>query len=164
MKKIILLLGICFWFSGVYAQKFNAKPLDEQGDVYEIKIRQFEKSFGKWFTAERVAKPTEGDVARRSAWRDSCTAKLLTPELKKILREAADKGGGSCWVTFYCDSDGKVQTVTFTMTSSVYVLLPGKILQELYREAMKMIMNPEYYTFDGEHDYAIDTIELMKRV
>ena len=54
--------------------------------------------------------------------------------------------------------------MTFTMTSSVYVLLPGKILQELYREAMKMIMNPEYYTFDGEHDYAIDTIELMKRV
>ena len=28
----------------------------------------------------------------------------------------------------------------------------------------KMIMNPEYYTFDVEHDYAIDTIELMKRV
>lgn len=163
MKRMMLLLGICFCFSGVYAQKFEATPLDEQGDVYEMKIRQFSKLFGKWFTTERVAKPTDKDVAERSSWRDSCTSKLLTPGLKEILKEAADKGGGSFWITFYCDSDGKVQTVTFTMTSSVYVLLPNKVLQELYGRAMKMVMNPDYYAFDGEHDYAIDTIELMKR-
>ncbi len=96
MKRIIMLLGICFCISGVYAQKFEATPLDEQGDVYEVKIRQFNKLFGKWFTAERVAEPTDGDVAQRSAWRDSCAVKLLTPELKEILKEAADKGGGSC--------------------------------------------------------------------
>ena len=120
--------------------------------------------FGKWFTAERVAEPTDGDVAQRSAWRDSCAVKLLTPELKEILKEAADKGGGSFWIAFYCDSDGKIQTVTFTMSSSVYVNLPNKILQELYRRAMDIVMNPGYYKFDGEHDYAIDTIELMQRV
>ena len=50
MKRIIMLLGICFCISGVYAQKFEATPLDEQGDVYEVKIRQFNKLFGKWFT------------------------------------------------------------------------------------------------------------------
>ena len=137
MKRIIMLLGICFCISGVYAQKFEATPLDEQGDVYEVKIRQFNKLFGKWFTAERVAEPTDGDVAQRSAWRDSCAVKLLTPELKEILKEAADK---------------------------VYVNLPNKILQELYRRAMDIVMNPGYYKFDGEHDYAIDTIELMQRV
>ena len=164
MKRIIILLGIYFCISGVYAQKFEATPLDEQGDVYEIKIRQFNKLFGKWFTAERVAEPTDGDVAQRSAWRDSCAVKLLTPELKEILKEAADKGGGSFWIAFYCDSDGKIQTVTFTMSSSVYVNLPNKILQELYRRAMDIVMNPGYYKFDGEHDYAIDTIELMQRV
>ena len=163
MKRIIMLLGICFCISGVYAQKFEATPL-EQGDVYEVKIRQFNKLFGKWFTAERVAEPTDGDVAQRSAWRDSCAVKLLTPELKEILKEAADKGGGSFWIAFYCDSDGKIQTVTFTMSSSVYVNLPNKILQELYRRAMDIVMNPGYYKFDGEHDYAIDTIELMQRV
>lgn len=70
MKRIIILLGICFCISGVYAQKFEATPLDEQGDVYEVKIRQFNKLFGKWFTVERVAEPTDGDVAQRSAWRD----------------------------------------------------------------------------------------------
>lgn len=48
MKRIIILLGIYFCISGVYAQKFEATPLDEQGDVYEIKIRQFNKLFGKW--------------------------------------------------------------------------------------------------------------------
>ena len=160
MKRIIMLLGICFCISGV----FEATPLDEQGDVYEVKIRQFNKLFGKWFTAERVAEPTDGDVAQRSAWRDSCAVKLLTPELKEILKEAADKGGGSFWIAFYCDSDGKIQTVTFTMSSSVYVNLPNKILQELYRRAMDIVMNPGYYKFDGEHDYAIDTIELMQRV
>ena len=159
-----MLLGICFCISGVSAQKFEATPLDEQGDVYEVKIRQFNKLFGKWFTAERVAEPTDGDVAQRSAWRDSCAVKLLTPELKEILKEAADKGGGSFWIAFYCDSDGKIQTVTFTMSSSVYVNLPNKILQELYRRAMDIVMNPGYYKFDGEHDYAIDTIELMQRV
>lgn len=164
MKRIIILLGIYFCISGVYAQKFEATPLDEQGDVYEVKIRQFNKLFGKWFTAERVAEPTDGDVAQRSAWRDSCAVKLLTPELKEILKEAADKGGGSFWIAFYCDSDGKIQTVTFTMSSSVYVNLPNKILQELYRRAMDIVMNPGYYKFDGEHDYAIDTIELMQRV
>ena len=164
MKRIIMLLGICFCISGVYALKFEATPLDEQGDVYEVKIRQFNKLFGKWFTAERVAEPTDGDVAQRSAWRDSCAVKLLTPELKEILKEAADKGGGSFWIAFYCDSDGKIQTVTFTMSSSVYVNLPNKILQELYRRAMDIVMNPGYYKFDGEHDYAIDTIELMQRV
>ncbi|HJF70075.1 MAG TPA: hypothetical protein K8V05_04900 [Butyricimonas virosa] len=164
MKRIIMLLGICFCISGVYAQKFEAAPLDEQGDVYEIKIRQFNKLFGKWFTAERVAEPTDGDAAQRSVWRDSCAVKLLTPELKEILKEAADKGGGSFWIAFYCDSDGKIQTVTFTMSSSVYVNLPNKILQELYRRAMDIVMNPGYYKFDGEHDYAIDTIELMQRV
>jgi len=164
MKRIIMLLGICFCISGVYAQKFEATPLDEQGDVYEVKIRQFNKLFGKWFTAERVAEPTDGDVAQRSAWRDSCAVKLLTPELKEILKEAVDKGGGSFWIAFYCDSDGKIQTVTFTMSSSVYVNLPNKILQELYRRAMDIVMNPGYYKFDGEHDYAIDTIELMQRV
>ena len=135
MKRIIILLGIYFCISGVYAQKFEATPLDEQGDVYEIKIRQFNKLFGKWFTVERVAEP-----------------------------EAADKGGGSFWIAFYCDSDGKIQTVTFTMSSSVYVNLPNKMLQELYRRAMEIMMNPNYYKFDGEHDYAIDTIELMQRV
>lgn len=164
MKRIIMLLGICFCISGVYAQKFEATLLDEQGDVYEVKIRQFNKLFGKWFTAERVAEPTDGDVAQRSVWRDSCAVKLLTPELKEILKEAADKGGGSFWIAFYCDSDGKIQTVTFTMSSSVYVNLPNKILQELYRQAMDIVMNPGYYKFDGEHDYAIDTIELMQRV
>ena len=164
MKRIIILLGIYFCISGVYAQKFEATPLDEQGDVYEIKIRQFNKLFGKWFTVERVAEPTDGDVAQRSEWRDSCAAKLLTPELKEILKEAADKGGGSFWIAFYCDSDGKIQTVTFTMSSSVYVNLPNKMLQELYRRAMEIRMNPNYYKFDGEHDYAIDTIELMQRV
>ena len=101
MKRIIMLLGICFCISGVYAQKFEATPLDEQGDVYEVKIRQFNKLFGKWFTAERVAEPTDGDVAQRSAWRDSCAVKLLTQELKEILKEAADKGGGSFWIAFY---------------------------------------------------------------
>ena len=136
MKRIIILLGIYFCISGVYAQKFEATPLDEQGDVYEIKIRQFNKLFGKWFTVERVAEPTDGDVAQRSEWRDSCAAKLLTPELKEILKEAADKGGGSFWIAFYCDSDGKIQTVTLTMSSSVYVNLPNKMLQELYRRAM----------------------------
>ena len=164
MKRIIILLGIYFCISGVYAQKFEATPLDEQGDVYEIKIRQFNKLFGKWFTVERVAEPTDGDVAQRSEWRDSCAAKLLTPELKEILKEASDKGGGSFWIAFYCDSDGKIQTVTFTMSSSVYVNLPNKMLQELYRRAMEIMMNPNYYKFDGEHDYAIDTIELMQRV
>ena len=164
MKRIIILLGIYFCISGVYAQKFEATPLDEQGDVYEIKIRQFNKLFGKWFTVERVAEPTDGDVAQRSEWRDSCAAKLLTPELIEILKEAADKGGGSFWIAFYCDSDGKIQTVTFTMSSSVYVNLPNKMLQELYRRAMEIMMNPNYYKFDGEHDYAIDTIELMQRV
>ena len=164
MKRIIILLGIYFCISGVYAQKFEATPLDEQGDVYEIKIRQFNKLFGEWFTVERVAEPTDGDVAQRSEWRDSCAAKLLTPELKEILKEAADKGGGSFWIAFYCDSDGKIQTVTFTMSSSVYVNLPNKMLQELYRRAMEIMMNPNYYKFDGEHDYAIDTIELMQRV
>ena len=164
MKRIIMLLGICFCISGVYAQKFEATTLDEQVDVYEVKIRQFNKLFGKWFTAERVAEPTDGDVAQRSVWRDSCAVKLLTPELKEILKEAADKGGGSFWIAFYCDSDGKIQTVTFTMSSSVYVNLPNKILQELYRQAMDIVMNPGYYKFDGEHDYAIDTIELMQRV
>lgn len=164
MKRIIILLGIYFCISGVYAQKFEATPLDEQGDVYEIKIRQFNKLFGKWFTVERVAEPTDGDVAQRSEWRDSCAAKLLTPELKEILKEAADKGGGSFWIAFYCDSDGKIQTVTFTMSSSVYVNLPNKMLQELYRRAMEIMMNLNYYKFDGEHDYAIDTIELMQRV
>ena len=164
MKRIIILLGIYFCISGVYAQKFEATPLDEQGDVYEIKIRQFNKLFGKWFTVERVAEPTDGDVAQRSEWRDSCAAKLLTPELKEILKEAADKGGGSFWIACYCDSDGKIQTVTFTMSSSVYVNLPNKMLQELYRRAMEIMMNPNYYKFDGEHDYAIDTIELMQRV
>ena len=116
------------------------------------------------YTVERVAEPTDGDVAQRSVWRDSCAAKLLTPELKKILKEAADKGGGSFWIAFYCDSDGKIQTVKFTMSSSVYVNLPNKMLQELYRRAMEIMMNPDYYKFDGEHDYAIDTIELMQRV
>lgn len=164
MKRIMLLLGICFCLSGVYAQKFEATSLDEQGDVYEVKIRQFDKLFGKWFTAERVAKPTDGNVVQRSSWRDSCTMELLTPELKKILREAVESDkGSSFWVTFYCDSDGKVQTVTFTMTSSVYVMLPNKMLQELYRRAMEIVMNVNYYAFDGEHDYAIDTIELVKR-
>ena len=164
MKRIIILLGIYFCISGVYAQKFEATPLDEQGDVYVIKIRQVNKLFGKWFTVERVAEPTDGDVAQRSEWRDSCAAKLLTPELKEILKEAADKGGISFWIAFYCDSDGKIQTVTFTMSSSVYVNLPNKMLQELYRRAMEIMMNPNYYKFDGEHDYAIDTIELMQRV
>ena len=164
MKRIIILLGIYFCISGVYAQKFEATPLDEQGDVYEIKIRQFNKLFGKWFTVERVAEPTDGDVAQRSEWRDSCAAKLLTPELKEILKEAADKGGGSFSIAINCDSDGKIQTVTFTMSSSVYVNLPNKMLQELYRRAMEIMMNPNYYKFDGELDYAIDTIELMQRV
>ena len=72
MKRIIILLGIYFCISGVYAQKFEATPLDEQGDVYEIKIRQFNKLFGKWFTVERVAEPTD-------AWRSGCFARHRGP-------------------------------------------------------------------------------------
>ena len=164
MKKFILLLGICFCISGVNAQKFKATPLDEQGDVYEIKIRQFDKLFAKWFTVEQVAKPANDKVAQRSVWRDSCAMKLLTPELNKKLKEVLTKSVGSFWITFYCDSDGKMQTVSFTMSSSVYMELPHKILQELYRLAMNITMNPEYYQFDGKHNYAVDTLELMKRV
>ena len=99
MKRIIMLLGICFCISGVYAQKFEATPLDEQGDVYEVKIRQFNKLFGKWFTAERVAEPTDGDVAQRSVWRDSCAVKLLTPELREILTKYYKNFIGRQWIS-----------------------------------------------------------------
>lgn len=162
MKKIILLLGICFCISGVNAQRFIATPLAD-GDVYEIKIKQFKKLYRDYFTPERLAKLTPGDGALRGEWRDSCAGRLLTADLTKLLKDVAGKDGGEFWVTFYLDKNGNVMTVTFTMTTTVYVRLTTEKLREIYNRALKEKPNPNYYAFDDEHDYAVEGVELMKR-
>ena len=152
MKKIILLLGICFYVVGVYAQKLETQTLDEKGDSYEVRIKHFNKLFGEAFTPEQ-----------RAAWREKCAKKLLTDQLKQILKQVATTEGGGLWVTFYIDKTGKVLTVKFMVTSGVYVKLPTKMQKELYNMAMEEKLDPSGYNFDDTRTYAVDGFDLMKR-
>lgn len=163
MKKIILLLGICFYVVGVYAQKLETQPLDEKGDSYEVRIKHFNKLFGGTFTPEKVAPLIQEKVAQRTVWREKCAKKLLTDQLKQILKQIAVTEGGGLWVTFYIDKTGKVLTVKFIVTSGVYVKLPTKIQKELYNMAMEEKLDPSGYNFDDTHTYAVDGFDLMKR-
>ncbi len=38
MKRMMLLLGLCFCISGLYAQKFETEVLDE-GNTYEVRVK-----------------------------------------------------------------------------------------------------------------------------
>ena len=78
MKKIILLLGICFYVVGVYAQKLETQTLDEKGDSYEVRIKHFNKLFGEAFTPEKVAPliQEKEKAAQRAAWREKCAKKF----------------------------------------------------------------------------------------
>ena len=163
MKKIILLLGICFYVVGVYAQKLETQPLDEKGDSYGVRIKHYNKLFGGPFNPEKVAPLIQEKVAQRTVWREKCAKKLLTDQLKQILKQIAVTEGGGLWVTFYIDKTGKVLTVKFIVTSGVYVKLPTKIQKELYNMAMEEKLDPSGYNFDDTHTYAVDGFDLMKR-
>lgn len=164
MKKIILLLGICFCISGVYAQRFESKPIDD-GDSFEIRNKSFNKLFGEMFVPEKLAplvkekKKTE----KRAEWRDKCAKRLITDKLKQVLREVGETEGGGLWVTFYIDETGNVLTVQFMASSTVYVKLPAKVLKELYNMAMKEKFDPSCYDFNNQRTYAVDGFDLMKR-
>lgn len=165
MKKIILLLGICFCITEIYAQKFETQALNEKGDSFEVRIKHFNKLFGTTFTSDSVAPliQEKGKAAQRSAWREKCAKKLLTGQMKQILREVAAIEGGGLWVTFYMDKTGKVITVKFIVTPGVYVKLSTKMQRELYNMAMEEKLDPSCYGFDKMHTYAVDGFDLMKR-
>ncbi len=165
MKKIILLLGVCFYFAGVYAQKLETHSLDETGDSFEIRIKHFNKLFGETFTPENVAPLVQKKekIAQRSTWRKECARKMLTDQLKQILKQVGATEGGGLWVTFYIDKTGKVLTVKFMVSSGVYVKLSTKMQKELYNMAMGEKFDPSGYDFDEAHTYAVDGFDLMKR-
>lgn len=164
MKRIVLLLGICLCISGVYAQKFEAKTLDEAGDSYEVQIKHFDKLFGEMFTAEKVAPLAPDKEKQRDAWRGKCAGKMLTDELRQVLKEVKDKDGGKFWITFYVDGAGQVLTVKFIMSATVYIKVTTKMLKALYNLAMQEKLDPACYLFDEEHVYAVEGVDLMKRV
>lgn len=164
MKKIMLLLGICLCISVVYAQCFESKPIDN-GDSFEIRIKNFDKLFGEIFVTEKLAplvkekKKTE----QRAEWRNRCAERLMTDKLKQILKEIGETEGGGLWVTFYMDRVGNVLSVQFIASSTVYVKLPVRILKELYNTAMKEKFDPACYGFNNQRSYAVDGFDLMKR-
>jgi hypothetical protein len=162
MRRIVLLLGICFCISGLYAQKLETNPLDD-GDNYEIRIKNFDKLFGERFTQENLAPLPADKAEQRETWRNECAGKLLTAELKQALKKIGNEEGGGFWITFYFDKEGKVLTVKFMMSVSVYINLSTKTLKALYNLAMQEKMNPENYSFITKHAYAVDGFELMKR-
>ena len=163
MKRIILLLGLCLCISSLYAQKFETEVLDE-GNTYEVRIKHFNKLFGEQFTPEKVASLPPNRAAQREAWREKCADKLLTEDLKAVIKEALKNDLGSFWITFYTDETGNVITVKFVMSSSIYIMVSTKILRELYTRAMKEKLNPDDYLFDGGRTYVLDAFELVKRV
>ena len=163
MRKILLVIGLFFCMSAVYAQKFEAVVLDAQGDEYEVRIKNFDKIYKNAFTEEEWAQPDSLKSGARSAWRNACSERLLTPELKATLREVAVKVGGGFWVKFYVDETGKPITVTFLMSATVYVNTSTKLLREIYNLAMKEKLDPSAYVFAEGDTYAMDTIDLMSR-
>lgn len=163
MRKVLLLIGLSFCVITVYAQKFEAIVLDEIGDEYEVRIKNFEKVFKDAFTEEEWAQPDSLKSGSRSAWRKACAERLLTPELKAKLREVAMKVGGGFWVRLYVDETGKPITVTIQMSATVYVNMPTKLLREIFNLAMQEKLDPANYVFEAGDTYAVDAIELMSR-
>lgn len=139
MKKYILLIGIYFYISGIYAQKFETYSLNEKGDLFEVRVKHFNKLFETTFMLDRIAPliQEKEKITQRRTWREKCAKKLLINQLKRILREVAAIERGGLWVTFYIDKTGKVITVKFIVTSGVYVKLSTKIQQELYNMSME---------------------------
>lgn len=164
MRKIFLLLSICFGVSIVYAQKFEARMLDEQGDEYEVRLKNFDKLYKDIFIEEKWAQPDSLKSSVRGTWRNVCAERLLTEDLKIKLLEVAAKVGGGFWVRFYVDETGKPITVTFLMSATVYVNLSTKLLREIYNLAMKEKLDPSAYLFAEGDTYAIDAVELMSRL
>lgn len=165
MKKLLLLLGICFCIPGLYAQTLETVPLDERGESFEVRVKRFEKQFGERFTPEGVTPllKEKEKADSRAQWREKCAEKLLSDELRKILGQVGLTEGGGLWVTFYVDENGNVLTVKFVMSATVCVKLPTKILKELYNLAMTEKLDPSCYGFDSSHTYAVDGFDLMKR-
>lgn len=165
MKKIILLLGICFFISKLYAQKLESIPLDEARESFEVQVKHFNKLFGELFTPEKLAPllKQKEKVDLRAKWRERCAKKLISDELKQILKQIGATEGGGLWITFYVDEIGKVITVKFVMSATVYIKLSGKILKKLYNLAMAERFDSSCYSFDQSHTYAVDGFDLMKR-
>lgn len=163
MKRVILLLGICFCISGLYAQKLESIPLDEHGDAYETKLRNFGKLYGTLFMPEKVAPLVKEKAEDRKKWREENAARILTGDWKELLKRVGKEQGGSFWITYYIDTEGKVLTVKFVMSSSVYIEVTTKMLRELYNRLLNERLDPSCYAFDDEHVYAIEAVELMQR-
>ena len=164
MKKVVLLLGICFCISIVHAQRFEANPIDN-GDSFEIRVKNFNKLFGNLFVPDKLAPlvKEKKETQQRAEWRDKCAHRLLTDKLKQILKEIGETEGGGLWLTVYIDEKGSVLTVQFMASSIVYVKLPAKMLKELYSMTMKEKLDPSCYDFNNGRVYAVDGFDLMKR-
>ncbi len=117
------------------------------------------------FTPEKMSpllKESE-KVEARAKWRKQSAERLMAGKLKNILQQVGATEGGGLWVTFYVDETGKVITVKFVMSATVYVKLSAKMLKELYNLAMAEKFDTSCYGFDQSHTYAVDGFDLMKR-
>lgn len=165
MKKVILLLSICFYITQLHAQRFESKPLDDSGESYEVRIKHYNKFFGAELDAEKLA-PLSKESAKtqqRLEKRNQCVQRLLNKQLKQILKQIGETEGGGFWVAFYLDKTGKVVTVKFMLSATTYTRISTKTLKELYNIAMNEKFDPSCYNFDDTHIYAIDGCDLMKR-
>lgn len=167
MKRIVCLLAVCLGCLGLSAQSFEYQMMDENGEAYEVRIKHFNRIFKDSLAAERMA-PLVQDAeksALRSSWRDACARQLLTAELKQTLKQVAETEGGGLWVHLYVDKHGKILTVKFQLSATVYTRVPTKQLKEIYRSAMALTeaFDASCYGFDETHTYALVAFDLMRR-
>lgn len=163
MKRVLLFLVLCLSYNFVCGQKLVTTPIDN-GDFYEIYIKNFDKDFEERFSQDKLATLSTEKIEERANWRKECADRFLTKTIIKHLKEALKTDAGLCLISFFFDEEGKVITVKFTMSASVYVRFTTKMLRELFNKAIEETVNPSWYSFQEGKTYAIDAVELMQRL
>ena len=145
MKKMFLLLGFCCFISILQAQVFkiehyrlpDQKKSGEKNYV-SMRIENIDEALGVPYyrislLAPRVPKFSENC----EKWANQIVKKIITKEIKNVLRDSANLKGKSLALCLYFDKNGKVLTVTFIFSRSIYDRLLVDQFKVIYRKLMK---------------------------
>ena len=175
MKKMFLLLGFCCFISILQAQEFKIeyyKLIDQkegEANYVSIRIENIDEALGIPFYSffSYKASKVSDYLKNCEKWANQNLKKIVTKEIKKILRDTTKLEGKRFVMTVYFDKQGKVLTVIFSLSQSIYDRLTVNQFKEIYRKLMKeKIQSSDFCEFEaksvGIGTLGIDFIKLVQ--
>lgn len=167
MKKLLLLLVFCCFVSILQAQEFKIEyynlPEQKEGekDHVSIRVKDIDTALGvPYYRISLLATRTPEFSENCEKWANQVVKKIITKEIRDVLKDTSRLKGKELGLCLYFDKTGKVLTVTFFFSRSIFEQLPVNQFKDIYRKLMKeKIHTSDFCDFESK-PVCVGTLEV----